>query len=105
MTGKKKWQTKNWISTIGRQPPAGDKKLDKISARAAAERFAVSTGNEFGTGYRCSGYRGFGNGGRKNDWIFFSETKELSDYRHYAACKDYLREYRQKRLRQRKSEP
>ena len=27
------------------------KKLDKISARAAAERFAVSTGNEFGTGY------------------------------------------------------
>lgn len=65
------------------------KKLDKISARAAAERFAVSTGNEFGTGYR-----GFGNGGRKNDWTF-SETKELSDYRHYAACKDYLREYRQ----------
>ena len=83
------------ISTIGRQPPAGDKKSwikflrrqrQSVSPCQPETNLVPVTGVPVTEALETAE--------EKNDWTF-SETKELSDYRHYAACKDYLREYRQ----------
>lgn len=81
------------ISMTGRRPPADDKKSrikflrgqrQSVSSCQPETNLTPVTGAPVTETLETTE--------EKNDWTFL-ETKELSDYRHYMICKNYLREY------------
>lgn len=80
------------ILTAGQQPPAGDKKNWIKFLRGQQQGVSPCQPETNLAGALVIG--AWESAEEKNDWTF-PETKELSDYQHYAACQDYLRAYRQ----------